>query len=270
MPPGFYITTAAYRRFLTEHGLQERILEDASAATPDQPATLEEAFNQIEKLFAQTAMPDDIAEDIRRAYAGIGEGDVPVAVRSSATDEDLPEMSFAGQQETYLNVCGSEAVLEAVKKCWASLWAARAIGYRASHNIAPQDVSLSVVVQVLVSADAAGILFTANPLTRARSQMMINTVWGLGEANVSGAVTPETLKVEKATGRIVSRVTADKQSMTVRAETGTREAPVPDFQKKKAVLTDAQAAELAKLGAAMHHATQNGRPRPRGWWTRNC
>jgi len=146
-------------------------------------------------------------------------------------------------------MCGEAMVLEAVKRCWASLWTARAIGYRARHNIAPQDVSLAVVVQVLVPADAAGILFTANPLTGARSQVMINAAWGLGEAIVSGAVTPDTLTVEKATGRIISREIAEKQAMTVRAETGTREAPVPDSQKKKAVLTDAQAAELAKLGA---------------------
>jgi len=157
VPPGFHITTAAYRRFVAEHGLQEPILAAvAAAATLDQAATLEEASGRIRRLFAEHAIPEDIAEPIRRAYAALADGDVPVAVRSSATAEDLPEASFAGQQETYLNVCGAEAVLEAVRRCWASLWTARAIGYRARHNIAPQDVSLAVVVQVLVPADAAG------------------------------------------------------------------------------------------------------------------
>ena len=146
VPPGFHITTAAYRRFVTENRLQEQILAAVSTVTPDQPATLEESSRQIGRLFAQSAMPDNIAEAIRRAYAELGGDDLPVAVRSSATAEDLPEMSFAGQQETYLNMHGSAMVLEAVKRCWASLWTARAIGYRARHGIAPQDVSLAVVV----------------------------------------------------------------------------------------------------------------------------
>jgi phosphoenolpyruvate synthase/pyruvate phosphate dikinase len=249
VPPGFHITTAAYRRFVAEHGLQEQILAAVSTAIPDQPATLEEASSRIGKLFAQSAMPDDIAEVIRRAYAELGGGDVPVAVRSSATAEDLPEMSFAGQQETYLNMRGEAMVLDAVKRCWASLWTARAIGYRARHHIAPQDVSLAVVVQVLVPADAAGILFTANPLTGARSQMMINAAWGLGEAIVGGHVTPDTVVVDRASGRIVERKISKKDVMTVRTPEGTREESVPKNRRTKAVLRPAQAAELARIGA---------------------
>jgi rifampicin phosphotransferase len=134
------------------------------------PVTRAKTSNRIGKLFAQHSLPDGIAEEIRQAYAALGAGDVPVAVRSSATAEDLPEMSFAGLQEIYLNVSGVESVLEAVKRCWASLWTARAIGYRTRHGIPPQDVSLAVVVHVLVPADAAGILFTANPLTGATAR----------------------------------------------------------------------------------------------------
>src|SRR5258707_14964597 len=119
----------------------------------------------IGRLFAQHAMPNEVAQAVRQAYRRLGDGDLPVAVRSSATAEDLPEMSFAGQQETYLNMHGEAMVLDAVKRCWASLWTARAIGYRARQGIAQEDVSLAVVVQELVPADAAGILFTANPLT---------------------------------------------------------------------------------------------------------
>jgi phosphoenolpyruvate synthase/pyruvate phosphate dikinase len=180
VPPGFHITTAAYRRFVAEHGLQERILAAVSTATPDQPATLEEASSRIGKLFAQHTMPDDIAEEIRRAYAGLGEGDVPVAVCSSATAEGLPEMSFAGQKETYLNICGEEALLETVKKCWASLWTARAIAYRIQNNIDQSTVALAVVVQEMVNAEAAGVLFTANPMYGKRDEMVINAAWGLG------------------------------------------------------------------------------------------
>ncbi len=121
VPPGFHITTAAYCQFVAENQLQEQILAAVATVTPGQPATLEEASRRISHLFAQSAIPEEIADAICQAYAGLGERYVPVAVRSSATAEDLPEMSFAGQQETYLNVCGAGAVLVAVRKCWASL-----------------------------------------------------------------------------------------------------------------------------------------------------
>ncbi|MCJ7520558.1 MAG: hypothetical protein MUO42_12930 [Anaerolineaceae bacterium] len=249
VPSGFHITTAAYCRFVTEYGLQEKIMEAISAASPDQPKTLEVASRRIGQLFAQNIMPEDIAEAIRQAYAGLDGDDAPVAVRSSATAEDLPDASFAGQQETYLNICGIEAVLKAVKRCWASLWTARAIAYRARKGIAPDAVALAVVIQKLVFADAAGVMFTANPVNGKRDEIVINAAWGLGEAIVSGVVTPDTLTVEKATGKITCRVIAEKQAMTIRAEVGTREVPVLNAQKKKAVLIDAQAAELSKLGA---------------------
>jgi phosphohistidine swiveling domain-containing protein len=263
VPPGFHITTAAYRRFVAEHELQAQILAAVSTATPDQPATLEEASSRIGKLFAESVMPDDIAEAIRRAYAELGGGDVPAAVRSSATAEDLPEMSFAGQQETYLHMHGEAMVLDAVKRCWASLWTARAIGYRARHHIAPQDVSLAVIVQLLVLADAAGILFTANPLTGARSQVMINAAWGLGEAIVGGHVTPDTVVVDKASGKVVERKISKKDAMTVRTPEGTREEAVPKNRRTKAVLNPAQAAELARIGARIEEFY--GRPMDIEW-----
>ncbi len=255
VPPGFHITTAAYRRFVTENGLQEEILAAVAPVAADQPATLEEASRQIGQLFAESVMPDDIAGAIRQAYKefpsmnrGTTGGDQPVAVRSSATAEDLPEMSFAGQQETYLNMHGEAMVLDAVKRCWASLWTARAIGYRARQGIAQEDVSLAVVVQELVPADAAGILFTANPLTGARDQVMINAAWGLGEAIVSGQVTPDSFVVGKASGKIIEQEITEKDVMTVRTLEGTREEAVPADRRARAVLSPAQAAELARIG----------------------
>jgi phosphohistidine swiveling domain-containing protein len=248
VPDGFHVATAAYRQFVAEHGLQEQILAAVSVANSDQPATLEAVSSQIGQLFAQNAMADDIAEAIQRAYAKLGEGDVPVAVRSSATAEDLPGMSFAGQQETYLNICGAEAVLEAVKKCWASLWTARAIGYRARHKIAPQDVSLAVVVQRLVPAEAAGILFTADPVSGQLDRALISASWGLGEAVVGGLVTPDSLVVEKASRRVLSRQTADKQVITVRTASATEEKPIPEALRRMPVLDDAAAARLTALG----------------------
>jgi pyruvate,water dikinase len=248
VPPGFHITTAAYRRFVTENGLQEPILAAVSEVSASEPAALEEASKQIASLFAQSRIPDDLVGAISLAYAGLGEGDRPVAVRSSATAEDLPEMSFAGQQESYLNIRSEAMVLEAVKRCFASLWTARAIGYRARHHIAPEEVSLAVVVQELVPAEAAGILFTANPLTGASDQVMINAAWGLGEAIVGGLVTPDTVVVDKASGSLLTQEIADKQVMTVRTQLGTREEPVPAEQRTRAVLSAAQAAELTGIG----------------------
>ena len=231
VPPGFHVTTVAYRRFLEENGLQEQILavvsEIAATVNADYAATLEVVSRQIAQLFAQGVIPDDIAEAIRQAYVELGGDDLAVAVRSSATAEDLPDMSFAGQQETYLNMHGEAMVLEAVKRCWASLWTARAIDYRARHNIAPQDVSLAVVVQELVTADAA---------------------WGLGEAIVGGQVTPDTVIVEKASGVTIKKKITEKDVMTVRTPEGTHEVPVPADKRTRAVLTATQAAELTRIG----------------------
>src|SRR6266566_7290570 len=204
VPPGFHITTAAYRYFVTENGLQEQILATVSAVTAEQPTSLEEASRKIGRMFTHGSMPAEIATAIRQAYVALGGDDLSVAVRSSATAEDLPDLSFAGQQETYLNMRGEAQVLDAVKRCWASLWTARAISYRISNHIAAASVSLAVVVQELVPADAAGIMFTANPVTGVHDQIMINAAWGLGEAIVGGLVTPDTVVVDKNSGAIVT------------------------------------------------------------------
>src|SRR5437667_6621567 len=263
VPPGFHITTAAYRYFVTENGLQEQILATVSAVTAEQPTSLEEASRKIGRMFTHGSMPAEIATAIRQAYVALGGDDLSVAVRSSATAEDLPELSFAGQQETYLNMRGEAMVLDAIKRCWASLWTARAIGYRARHNIAPQDVSLAVVVQALVPADAAGILFTANPLTGARDQVMINAAWVLGEAIVGGQVTPDPFVVDKASGTIIKQEIAEKDVMTVRTQIGAHEQPVPVDRRTQAVLNPVQAADLAHIGRQIEDLY--GRPMDIEW-----
>ena len=249
IPPGFHLTTHAYRRFVEENHLAESILGAAAEATADDPATLDRASAHIESLMAQGTIPADIAALIRSAYRELGADDPPVAVRSSATAEDLPGMSFAGQQETYLNVRGGGDVLEAVKRCWASLWTARALGYRARQGVRSADVALAVIVQQLVPAEVAGILFTVNPLTGARDQMLINAAWGLGEAIVGGHVTPDLFIVDKQTGTVASQTIADKAVMTVRLPAGTREEPVPADQRQQAALQSRQAAGLVQLGS---------------------
>src|SRR5262249_9160116 len=160
---------------------------------------------EIQALVVQATIPADVAALIRTSYDELGPGDPHVAVRSSATAEDLPDLSFAGQQETYLNVRGADHVLDAVKRCWASLWTPRALASPPRNSSPSQDVALAVVVQRLVAADAAGVLFTADPVTGARNRMVLNAAWGLGEAIVSGAVTPDTFVVDKGTGAVLSR-----------------------------------------------------------------
>ncbi len=250
VPPGFHIATGAYRRFVDENHLGDAILSAAAQAQSDDPASLERASEQIQSLIVHATLPGDIAELIRQWYGELG-ADVSVAVRSSATAEDLPGLSFAGQLESYLNVRGGDNVIDAVRRCWASLWTGRAIGYRQRQGIRPEDVGMAVVVQRLVPAEAAGVLFTANPVTGARDEVMINAAWGLGEAIVSGRVTPDTIVIDKRTGAIKAQEIAGKDAMTVRCDEGTREEPVPAGQRHRAALEPAQAAELAKIGMAI-------------------
>ncbi|MEV6227389.1 PEP/pyruvate-binding domain-containing protein [Saccharopolyspora shandongensis] len=246
VPPGFDVTTVAYRDFAATAGLQERILAAVAEVDPDRPETAQAASEKIQQWFAESPVPEEIAEAIRAAYAGMGE-DVPVAVRSSATAEDLPEMSFAGQQDTYLNIRGETAVLDAVRRCWASLWTARAIDYRLRNGVAADEVALAVVVQELVPAEAAGVLFTRDPVTGAGEDVLVNAAWGLGEAIVGGQVTPDTYVVARD-GRVREQVVGDKAVMTVRTSEGTREEPVPEQRRGVPVLSPAEAGELAALG----------------------
>ena len=164
---------------------------------------------------------DSLRAEIAEAYAALGE-DVPVAVRSSATAEDLPEASFAGQQDTYLNVRGLEDLLVAVRDCWASLWTARAMAYRARQGIDPATVSLAVVVQQMVDAEAAGVMFTANPSNGRRDETVISAAWGLGESVVSGSVNTDNIVVRTPDGTVLSSEIADKAVMTVYAEQRTQ------------------------------------------------
>lgn len=248
VPGGFHVTTDAYTRFVEEARLQEPILAAATEVRVDDPATFQVAEDRIRALFASAALPEAIVAETRRAYGGLDGEPAAVAVRSSATAEDLPDLSFAGQQDTFLNICGETALLDAVRACWASLWTARAIGYRARNGIAPEHVRLAILVQELVPADAAGVLFTVDPTTGTCERMVINAAWGLGEAVVGGQVTPDTVIVDRAGGTVIEQRIGRKTVMTVREADGTREAPVPAGLQDRAVLQPGQAEELARLG----------------------
>ena len=245
VPPGFLLLTSAYRAYVAQNQLGpfiESVLENLDA---QEPAALEAASAAIRERFAVGALPPELEQALREGYAALGEP--PVAVRSSATAEDLPELSFAGQQDTILNVTGEEALLRAVVDCWSSLWTARAIGYRARSGIPHGDLALAVVVQKMVPAEAAGVLFTADPLSGRRTEMIIEATLGLGEALVSGQVEPDRFRIETASGRILERMLGAK-AVSVRSQAGggtvTRAEDAADLQ----ALPDDAIAELARLG----------------------
>ena len=265
VPPGFLVTTEAYHVFVQANNLQEQIVALAS----NQANISERRSAAIRQLFANGRIPADLTEAIHHAYADLTQtvDDLPLAVRSSATAEDLPGASFAGQQESYLNVRGEQAVLQAVKRCWSSLWTPRALEYRARQGIDPATVSLAVVVQVMVPADASGIMFTANPINGARDEIVIDAAWGLGEAIVGGLVTPDHVVVDKMTGAIKQIVIADKTVMTQSTDKGTEERAVEENKRHTQVLEATQAIELAKLGTEIEK--YYGEPQDIEWCSAN-
>ena len=237
VPDGFVVTTAGYDAFIAAGGLEGRLCELALDAEP----------RAIGALFAATEVPSEIADAVAAGYAALGGG--PVAVRSSATAEDLPDASFAGQQDTYLNVTGAGQVLDAVRRCWASLWNERAIAYRrrAQHD-AGAGLSIAVVVQRLVPAEVAGVMFTANPANGRREQTVITAAWGLGESIVGGLVEPDEYLVDRDHPSNDQRRIAAKKVMTIGVAGGSEQADTPASRVDAATLSEAQVAELAALG----------------------
>ena len=250
VPPGFHVTTSAYLDFIGRGSLREPVLAAISAVDVSDAATFDAAAARIGELFAGQPVPTPTAAAIAGAYACLGD-DVPVAVRSSATVEDLPGMSAAGQHDTYLNVRGEAAVLDAVRRCWASLWSARAIGYRAQWGVEPGGVSIAVVVQQLVLAEAAGVMFTIDPVGGAHDKVVVSANWGLGESVVAGEVTPDVAVVDRASGALVSYQVGSKEMMTVADGAATRAAATPAGLRSAAVLSPGEAGELARVGLAI-------------------
>lgn len=186
VPPGIVVTTSAYRRFVGDHSLDARITREL-ADVGEGPDAVAAASARLRKAFEAAPMSDELREEITAACALFG--NAPVAVRSSATAEDLPEASFAGQQDSILGVVGSAAICDAVRRCWSSLWSARAIAYRRDKDIGHADISIAVVVQPMVAADVAGVLFTADPRSGRRDRIVVEAAPGLGEAVVAVAAT---------------------------------------------------------------------------------
>lgn len=248
VPPGFCITTRAYS--LVAEGSQiESLLAELAITDANDTARVAALAATIRTRLLETSVPIQLVEAITEAYHALGEGqDVPVAVRSSATAEDLPYASFAGQQETYLNIIGVDALITAVRRCWASLWTDRAVIYRASNSIDQRHVHLAVVIQQMVDATVAGILFTVNPLTGKRRQAVIDASYGLGEAVVSGAVNPDHFVINTATGEIIERYISNKRIAIHSMAGGGTQLIEQATEFSQACLNDEQIRALADLG----------------------
>jgi phosphohistidine swiveling domain-containing protein len=245
VPYGFHITTAAYDEFVAKHDLAGSIQEQLAILNESAAGGADQAASAIAARFAANDIPAEITAEVIQAYHRLGSP--PVAVRSSATAEDLPDASFAGQQETFLNISGDDQLVVAVRRCWASLWTARATSYRAQHGIPAEKISLAVVVQELIDAAASGIVFTADPVNGDDSMIEINAAWGLGEAIVGGQLTPDTITVERASGRILRTVINRKMIMTGLMDSGVTSLPVPEDRQNAPALSDPQVQRLVDL-----------------------
>ena len=251
VPGGFIVTAHAYYDFIEKAKIAPRIRSLLEPLDPADSRQLQEVAGEIKQTIMDAAMPPEIATEIKKAYQQLGKG--LVAVRSSATAEDLPEASFAGQQRTFLNVQGEAEVLAAVQGCWASLFEPRAIFYRQQQGFDHFKVGLAVPVQKMVQSQASGVMFTLEPVTSDTSKIVIEAVWGLGEAIVSGEVTPDLYIVDKNGLKITTKKIARQERQLIRnPKAGDEEANIwapvsPEMQKKQKV-TDKEVVELAKIG----------------------
>ncbi|WP_017592845.1 PEP/pyruvate-binding domain-containing protein [Nocardiopsis potens] len=242
VPPGYCLTTAAYRRAVGS--ALDGVIAELAAVAPADTAALAEAARRARELVLAAPVPEEAARAVRERE---GEDGGPVAVRSSATAEDLPQASFAGQQDTFLGVAGAPEVLEAVRRCWASLWTDRAVAYRAANGIDHASVLLAVVVQRMVPAEAAGVMFTADPVAGTRNRAVIEAAPGLGEAVVSGAVDPDRFTVDLSTGRILQRRPGARPAPEGPGQTGAG-AGGGSGRGPALCLADGQVRALARLG----------------------
>ena len=246
VPDGFCLTTDAYAAFLAANRLGPVITELTRRLDHRDVAAAERVSGIITTGFEAGDLPSSVVNQIREGYAALGYG--RVAVRSSATAEDLPTGSFAGQQESFLDIGDTASLVDAVRRCWASAWSARALVYRVRQGVAAADVAVAVVVQRMVNAQASGVMFTVDPVSGLDSSITINSAWGLGEAVVGGDVTPDTVVIDRRSGRVTRQRTGAKTVMTVRSTGGTALVPVPEKLRHRPSLPKAQALQLARLG----------------------
>ncbi len=250
VPPGFCVTAKAYVETIAANALGDRIAEITDGLDYGDPAKLELRTAEIRKLIAAVEIPKSIVADVEASYGKLG-ADVLVAVRSSGTAEDLEDTSFAGQHDTYLHIKGADGVVDALKRCWASMWTARAVAYRHGQGFDHRKCEMAVVIQQMVSADVSGVMFTGNPITTATDEFVVNASWGLGEAIVSGIVVPDEFTIDGETLRVKRKVCGSKQVRIVldsASGAGTVTEDVPAADQERFSLPDSQVSALASVG----------------------
>jgi rifampicin phosphotransferase len=261
VPPGFCVTAGAFRRIVAGAPALDGVLDRLVALRPDDREAIGTVSAEIRRVIEEIPLPDDLVAAIGAALARLGEH-TAYAVRSSATAEDLPTASFAGQQDSYLNVVGVAAILEHVRRCWASLFTERAVTYRLRNGFDHRRVHMAVVVQAMVNPAAAGVLFTADPVTSNRRVATVDAAWGLGEALVSGVVNGDLYTVRD--DEVVAKTVGAKQhAVHALPDGGTRERAVEPERRRQQVLTDAQVVRLVRLGRRIE--AHFGRPQDIEW-----
>ncbi len=273
VPNGFSVTAQTYKEFIEGSGLLEKIKEILKTVDVNSTADLQDKAKQIQKLITYTHMPRDVAEEIIEAYELLGAGkdsqsliegeEVYVAVRSSATAEDLPTASFAGQQATFLNVKGKEDVVKAVLECWASLYTARAIYYREKNGFEHTKVFISAIVQKMVNSEKAGIMFTINPATNNKNELVIEAVYGLGEMIVGGQVNPDLYIVDKESKNIITKEIKKQEKGLFREDGKNVEKEISKELQDRQTIADADVKELTRLGLKLEE--HYGRPQDIEW-----
>lgn len=263
VPRAFVVTSHAFRQFLIETGLEKTLFSGLDSLNVEDSAELEKAANAAKDAVLKAKIPVRIKQEIRDAYQRMDPKGLVVAVRSSATAEDLPDASFAGQQETYLNIKGEKRLIEAVQKCWASLYGGRAIYYRSRQGFDHRSVNIAVVVQELVNSEKAGVMFTSHPVT-GEEMTIIEGSWGLGEAVVSGSVSPDNYVFDQRTEKVTDRLIADKKIQIVSVgDHGTKTVDVPADRRNAIVLSDDEVRRLATYGTIAE--THYGIPQDVEW-----
>jgi pyruvate,water dikinase len=266
VPPGFVVRTAAFERFIAALEKQEPIRPRVEALDEHELEKITALSQQLRMRLETAPLPDDLQSEILSAHAELchQNSSWPLAVRSSATTEDAEDASFAGLQDTYLWVMGAEATVKFVRSCWASLYSVPSIAYRRKHRMPEQSVAMAVVVQRMVDARTAGVMFTRSPLTGDKSVITIEATWGLGSAVVSGEVTPDRFVIAKITGEISVREISDKHIQHVPAEGGgVKEVETPAELRRVACVSDNVLAALRDIGRRVER--HYGRPQDIEW-----
>lgn len=255
VPPGFIVTSTAYRQFLEENNLEIKIKHLLGTIDYNSQKTLENASRAIKREIEKGKMSEELIQHIFSAYSKLGGvmKDALVAVRSSATAEDLPNASFAGQQETYLNVKGEANLILKIKEAWASLFDARAIFYRHDQKIDQLKVAIAIPVQKMIESDSSGIMFTLSPVTNDKTTIVIEAIYGLGEYIVQGEITPDHYEIDKSSLSIKSKHIEKQTHMLAKRGTENKDISVPQSLQEKQKITDTQIIQLAELGKKLEH-----------------